>query len=256
MQKGLKAAGKRCNLWGILSYSRVFNVPLVHGPLLERTTFMNLSVSQFVNVAKSNWFNNDIVLTGAGNIKSKFFSSKVTEGSRAWTTNQATMDAFKEALTQEYGIFGEDSFERLLQGRADKGLALRKNDILKVVEDASMMRDTIRGGLRGLSELRARVMVEQHPACKGLDSAQKAQVMKAAIKQMETDLKDNQVVFDLGREIVVDPDYKMERVSEDAWSWRGQGLMERRAAHETDTYQLDRYLTRVISDMMAHGLDD
>lgn len=111
---------------------------------------MDFSVADFTQVARSNWFNNDIVLSKDGSqISSKFFHTKSTKDS-AKVANKATMDAFQKALVAEFGAFGKEAFDELLKTRGGK--SLRKNDILKTVKAAEFEKTRIENGIRAVGE--------------------------------------------------------------------------------------------------------
>lgn len=100
---------------------------------------MDLSLTQFAKVARSNWFNNDIVLSKDGqSITSKFFHTKSSKPA-AQVTNTATMNAFRTALQAEFGFTGLDAFDKLQEKRG--GRSLRKSDVLDTIKLAKSMRD-------------------------------------------------------------------------------------------------------------------
>lgn len=111
---------------------------------------MNFSIADFTQVARNNWFNNDIVVSKDGShISSKFFHTKSTKTS-AQVTNEATRKAFQEALVTEFGSYGQEAFENLLKTRGGK--SLRKTDILDTVKHAEFAKARMEGSIKAVAE--------------------------------------------------------------------------------------------------------
>ena len=74
----------------------------------------------------------DIVVDKRGRVKlgGYFFSASKT-------SNQNTMQAFRDALKKEYGIFGTNAFDSVLCGRQQKNQSLRSRDIKAVLGSIS-----------------------------------------------------------------------------------------------------------------------
>lgn len=94
---------------------------------------MDISLSQFQRLASKASASRDIVLTNGGtDIRTKFFHSKSSNADSA-ATNRATMESFKTALTQTYGVFGEGAFQAVLKERMNNSQSLRAKDILATI---------------------------------------------------------------------------------------------------------------------------
>lgn len=113
---------------------------------------MDFTINQFTEVAKSNWFNNDIVLSqDRQSLTSKFFHFKSSVPASA-ELNSKTREAFHEALVREFGIFGEEAFQDNLKLRKSATRSLRKSDILDTVKQAKEAYELKHGGLTAMAE--------------------------------------------------------------------------------------------------------
>ena len=100
---------------------------------------MPLDVQSFDAIARSSRFSsrNVVVDTGAQSVKlGKFL---ISPGVNA---NKATMDAFKQALHDKYGIFGDHAFETVVGNRATMHKSLRACDITKTLSSLSTIRSS------------------------------------------------------------------------------------------------------------------
>ncbi len=85
---------------------------------------MPLDINSFDTIARSSWFSSRNIVIESNDVKlGKFL---ISPGKDA---NKATMDAFKEALRQEYGIFGVHAFESIVGNRATMNKTLRSGDV-------------------------------------------------------------------------------------------------------------------------------
>lgn len=90
-------------------------------------TFTDFAAQHTVHVAKN------IHVHGAdGQMEVGSASFKQTLG-RDLSANQRTMAAFRNCLSNEYGVFGEHAFDAVLGARADVGKTLRAKDIASVM---------------------------------------------------------------------------------------------------------------------------
>ncbi len=90
-------------------------------------TFTDFAVQHTVHVAKN------IHVHGAdGQMEVGSASFKQTLG-RDLKANQRTMAAFRNCLSERYGVFGEHAFDAVLGARADVGKTLRAKDIASVM---------------------------------------------------------------------------------------------------------------------------
>lgn len=128
---------------------------------------MDLSVNKFRTVALNNWFDNDIVLNAdRDDITSQFFHSKSTQGSASRATNVATMNAFKEALIEEFGAFGKNAFESIVEERASVGRSLRKSDVLKTIAEAEFQAGRTKSAFHAIaSEIVTRLCTKNPALC-------------------------------------------------------------------------------------------
>lgn len=92
-------------------------------------TFTDFAAQHTVHVAK----NIHVHVHGAdGQMEVGSASFKQTLG-RDLSANQRTMAAFRNCLSNEYGVFGEHAFDAVLGARADVGKTLRAKDIASVM---------------------------------------------------------------------------------------------------------------------------
>ena len=90
-------------------------------------TFTGFATDHTIHVAKN------IHVHGAdGHVEVGSASLKQTLG-RDLKANQRTMAAFRNCLSNEYGVFGEHAFDAVLGARADVGKTLRAKDIASVM---------------------------------------------------------------------------------------------------------------------------
>lgn len=90
-------------------------------------TFTDFAAQHTVHVAK-----NIHVHEADGQMEVGSASFKQTLG-RDLSANQRTMAAFRNCLSNEYGVFGEHAFDAVLGARADVGKTLRAKDIASVM---------------------------------------------------------------------------------------------------------------------------
>lgn len=94
---------------------------------VDLQTFTGFAAQHTVHVAKN------IHVHGAdGQMEVGSASLKQTLG-RDLKANQRTMAAFRNCLSNEYGVFGEHAFDAVLGARADVGKTLRAKDIASVM---------------------------------------------------------------------------------------------------------------------------
>lgn len=90
-------------------------------------TFTGFATDHTIHVAK-----NIHVHEADGHVEVGSASLKQTLG-RDLKANQRTMAAFRNCLSNEYGVFGEHAFDAVLGARADVGKTLRAKDIASVM---------------------------------------------------------------------------------------------------------------------------
>lgn len=96
---------------------------------VDLQTFTDFAAQHTVHVAK----NIHVHVHGAdGQMEVGSASFKQTLG-RDLSANQRTMAAFRNCLSNEYGVFGEHAFDAVLGARADVGKTLRAKDIASVM---------------------------------------------------------------------------------------------------------------------------
>lgn len=94
-------------------------------------TFTNFAAQHTVHVSK-----NIHVHAADGQMEVGSASFKQTLG-RDLKANQRTMAAFRNCLSERYGVFGEHAFDAVLGARADVGKTLRAKDIASVMRALS-----------------------------------------------------------------------------------------------------------------------
>ena len=94
---------------------------------VDLQTFTDFAAQHTVHVAK-----NIHVHAADGQMEVGSASFKQTLG-RDLSANQRTMAAFRNCLSNEYGVFGEHAFDAVLGARADVGKTLRAKDIASVM---------------------------------------------------------------------------------------------------------------------------
>ena len=98
---------------------------------VDLQTFTDFAAQHTVHVAK-----NIHVHAADGQMEVGSASFKQTLG-RDLSANQRTMAAFRNCLSNEYGVFGEHAFDAVLGARADVGKTLRAKDIASVMRALS-----------------------------------------------------------------------------------------------------------------------
>lgn len=190
---------------------------------------MDLSVSQFTNVAKSNWLNNDIVLDKTGTeLKSQFFHSK-SSNATSNATNRATMNAFLNALVQEYGVFGANAFKQVLETRAFNGQSLRKSDILNTVKMAETDRARTESGISALAESKLHELVKTDSAFQHISDATKERLVAATLKDLDGILQTHDSSHTLAEDALANGDKFLDTLRELASDRLGR--MENYAEH-------------------------
>ncbi len=94
---------------------------------VDLQTFTGFATDHTIHVAK-----NIHVHEADGHVEVGSASLKQTLG-RDLKANQRTMAAFRNCLSNEYGVFGEHAFDAVLGARADVGKTLRAKDIASVM---------------------------------------------------------------------------------------------------------------------------
>ncbi len=94
---------------------------------VDLQTFTDFAAQHTVHVAK-----NIHVHAADGQMEVGSASLKQTLG-RDLNANQRTMAAFRNCLSERYGVFGEHAFDAVLGARADVGKTLRAKDIASVM---------------------------------------------------------------------------------------------------------------------------
>lgn len=122
---------------------------------------MALTLTDFSRLANAYSLRRDIVLnTKTEKLSANWFHSgcKISSERKA---NIATLDAFRKALTAEYGIFGDHAFEHVLGDRYRQFKSLRTGDVTKVFDSLENAISTHIG-----NEFQR--LMETHPALRGL----------------------------------------------------------------------------------------
>jgi hypothetical protein len=87
---------------------------------------VTLTVQNFVQAANSTWIDNRDISISKDGQTAKRGNFIFSEGAKK---NDAAMQAFRDALSKEYGVFGRNAFDMLLGGRAQMHKSLRACDI-------------------------------------------------------------------------------------------------------------------------------
>lgn len=87
-----------------------------------------MNIESFSNIANSTWISSRaIAVRGHGSqATARLGNYFLSQGSE---TNKATMAAFKEALKNEHGVFGERAFDAVVGTRASQDKSLRASDV-------------------------------------------------------------------------------------------------------------------------------
>lgn len=97
---------------------------------------MPVTFDDFQTVAQSSFFTSrDVVLTGPKDAQDAKLGrfGRVTVTKSDWKMNDATMDAFRKALKEKFGVFGEHAFDTVIGTRAQLHQSLRVRDIQSVI---------------------------------------------------------------------------------------------------------------------------
>lgn len=99
---------------------------------------MPATVETFQHVANSAWFgSSDILVSMDGKDEAKLGGFIFSSGRKA---SDATMTAFREALSQKYGVFGEHAFDTVLGTRAQLHKSLRACDVKAVLSSLAVLK--------------------------------------------------------------------------------------------------------------------
>ncbi|MBQ9366773.1 MAG: hypothetical protein IJT83_03245 [Victivallales bacterium] len=97
---------------------------------------MPLDIQSFDATARSAWFSSRNIVIDSNDVKLGRFL--ISPGQNA---NKATMSAFKEALRNEYGIFGLHAFEAVVGNRATMNKSLRSGDVRATISCLNTIRN-------------------------------------------------------------------------------------------------------------------
>ncbi len=100
---------------------------------------MPLNVNSFVQAANRSWFDSRDLKVTTGDNASVKLGNRVF--SQARKTNDATMAAFKDALTKEYGVFGANAFDMVLGHRSEMHHSLRAGDVKATLSSLATIRE-------------------------------------------------------------------------------------------------------------------
>ncbi|MBQ7190957.1 MAG: hypothetical protein IJR99_16240 [Kiritimatiellae bacterium] len=136
---------------------------------------MPVTFADFKAVADSAFFSSrDVVLSGPKGAEDaklgRFGRVTVTKSDR--TLNDATMEAFRKALSDKYGFFGEHAFDTVIGTRAQLHQSLRVRDIQSVISQLEPLKR-----YRFVNELRRQL--DTDPALMQLGPAVKSAVSAA-----------------------------------------------------------------------------
>lgn len=141
---------------------------------------MALTVDMFRQIAaQCRAGSRDLVVRGAGNAQSlaKGYLGRLscTAGRRA--ENDATMQAFKTALSNAYGTFGEKAFDAVLKARADSHKSLRAQDVEAVIRTLGKVR---------VREAESEIMrqVTTHPKLFGATNAERRELFRRTFESV------------------------------------------------------------------------
>ncbi len=97
---------------------------------------MTDKVQAFINAANSTFFDSrDIVVDKNNSVRlgNLIFSDKAEN-------NENTMKAFRKALSEKYGVFGEHAFDTVLSSRSQRKKSLRSCDIKKTISSIDTLK--------------------------------------------------------------------------------------------------------------------
>ena len=101
---------------------------------------MTNNLVDFVNIANStNLSFRDITVSKSADGQAKLGNFLVSEGKKA---NDAAMKAFREALSKEYGVFGEHAFDTVLGHRHEMHQSLRACDVKNTLSKLESIKNT------------------------------------------------------------------------------------------------------------------
>lgn len=99
---------------------------------------MPLNIDSFTRVSDSSWFGSrDIKVTGGGDAAVKLGNRVFSQSKRV---NDATMAAFKAALVEKFGVFGENAFDTVLGHRREMHKSLRACDVKATLSSLETIR--------------------------------------------------------------------------------------------------------------------
>lgn len=98
---------------------------------------MGVTFERFAQLAQSTLFRSrDIVVNEQSNT-ARLGNIVFSSGRDA---NKATMKAFREAMSKQFGVFGEHAFDTVLGHRQQMQKPLRSHDVYKVVSQLSVLK--------------------------------------------------------------------------------------------------------------------
>ena len=166
---------------------------------------MSVNLNTFQTVARSATFGSrDIVVTGEDEAAEAHLGrfGRVTVTKSDKDVNDATMAAFRKALSAQYGVFGEHAFDTVLGTRQQLHKSLRAGDIQRVLSQLEPLKEH-----RFINEIQRQV--DTDPTLMQLGSAAKARVvneisaaipsLKATLRSCQTAEAMTKVVTDLIR---------------------------------------------------------
>lgn len=142
---------------------------------------MPISLAQFQNIAQRQLVGaRNIVLTGQGEgaaLASRIAGRSLLVSQSARACNRETMAAFRTAMREQFGIFGEHAFEQVLGERATRCKSLRASDVKATLSALTSVVAT-----RLTAEVERQMAIHPHfcAGSSGLDEDERALILNKA----------------------------------------------------------------------------
>ena len=142
---------------------------------------MPISLAQFQNIAQRQLVGaRNIVLTGQGEaaaLTSRIAGRSLLVSQSARACNRETMAAFRSAMREQFGVFGEHAFEQVLGERAQRCQSLRARDVKAAISALTSVVAT-----RLTAEVERQMSIHPHfcAGSSGLDEDERALILNKA----------------------------------------------------------------------------
>ncbi len=154
---------------------------------------MPLNINSFINIARTSGATRDILISGKNDTAtlSKGYLGRWSCTDARKAQNTATLEAFRDAMTNMYGDFGKQAFDQVLGGRLSSKASLRAGDVFAAINamDANFY------GQNFMQELDRQM--ETHPLLEGFSDTVKANIANAVRQDYNTHLSDGIVLSHL-----------------------------------------------------------